>query len=80
MARVVGVWGWWWVGVCGVGVWVGLLVGLVWVGLWLNWGVWVWVGLGGGAMVVGIVVIVGREAAEEFGEDAFVAHDCWVIS
>jgi len=32
-------------------------------------------GLGGDAMVVGIVVIVGREAAEEFGEDAFVAHD-----
>ncbi len=28
------------------------------------------------AMVVWVVVVAGREAAEEFGEDAFVAHDC----
>jgi uncharacterized membrane protein YhaH (DUF805 family) len=51
-------------------VWrVGLL--LVW-----EWDVIVgdFVPLGTATMVVWWVVIVGSEAAEEFGEDAFVAH------
>lgn len=64
---VVVVWGgWFWV------VWrVGLL--LVW-----EWDVVVgdFVPWGAATMVVWWVAIVGREAAEEFGEDAFVAHGC----